>query len=170
MPIHDMLPLRHFQSLVVCLAVLCLAGCAPSGTLKEGSTRDEVRASWGKPTLAKPRATGERWVFATAPEGRQTWFVDFDASGRMTAFDQVLTQDHVQRVQPGQTQPEVEDLIGPSYYTMRYPLQPNELAHIYRFVRPNAPICFYVYYGPEGKVLRTDYRDDRVYNALERPC
>lgn len=167
-----MLRIRFAQTLTIGLAAaLCLAGCAPRGPLKERSTRDEVRASWGKPTLVQPRAAGERWVFATAPEGRVTWFVDFDEGGRLSNYLQVLTEERIQQVQPGLTQAEVEALLGPSYFTIRFPLKPEELTHIYRYMRPDAPICFYVQYDLGGKVISTGTRNDRVGNpGLERPC
>lgn len=162
---------RHLTGAALITLLFALAACAPFVALKDSASREEVRAAWGGPTLVKPITGGERWIFATAPEGRETWFVDFDASGRMKRQMQVLTEARVAQIQLGQTQAEVEDLIGPSYYTIRYPFRSEELVHIYRYIKPNAPTCFYVHYGPEGKVTNTGSRDDRVGRpSLERPC
>jgi len=160
---------------VAVATTLLLSGCMPRSALKERATRDEVRASWGAPWAVKPGAPGavaERWIFTNAPDGgRETWFVNFDDGGKLVDYTQVLTEQRTQQIRAGQTQTEVEAIIGPSYYTMRFPFKPEELTHIYRYMTPNQPICFYVIYDNAAKVISTGTRNDRIGNpGLERPC
>jgi hypothetical protein len=71
-------------------AALLLAACA-APTPPVGMTADEVLRTRGTPSAryALP-AGGERLEFATGPYGRQTWMVDLDPAGRVTAARQVL--------------------------------------------------------------------------------
>lgn len=163
---------RFLRAFLLASTAIGLAACAPSGILKERSTREEVRASWGEPKQVKPRASGERWIFTTAPDGgRVTWFVDFDETGRLGNYVQVLTEERAMQVKPGWTRAQVEDWLGPSYYSIRFPLKREEITHIYRYMKPDIPICFYVDYDLADKVIATGTRNDRVGNpGLERPC
>lgn len=152
----------------------CLtAGCAGVSALNPGATQAEVRAAWGAPTLTQLSANGQRWAYSTAPEGRRVWLLDFDASGKLLSQVQGLTLDRVSRVQIGLTQTEVEALLGPSYFNLRYPFKQEELVHIYRFQNGQIATCFYVGYNTAGVVSSTGMGDENVEPrryGLMRPC
>jgi len=165
--------MRNPAAALVLVAIGLTHGCAGVIALKAGESQADVRAHWGAPTLTGKTADGERWVYSTAPEGRQVWLLDFDAGGRLASQLQGLTLERVTRVRNGQKQSEVEALLGPSYYTMRYPFRPEELVHIYRFYDMQIATCFYVGYDDAGIVTSTGMREeDRKSNlpGLTRPC
>lgn len=160
-------------SSVIALITVLLAGCAGMTALKPGQSQADVRAAWGSPTTTARIAAGERWVYSTAPEGREVYLLDFDAGGHLTNQVQGLTLARIALVQNGQKQSDVEALLGPSYYTMRYPFRQEELVHIYRFYDAQIPTCFYVGYDASGIVTSTGMREeDRKSNVpgLVRPC
>lgn len=148
-----------------------MAGCAGVAQLAPNANEAEVRAAWGVPTLQAKTATGERWTYSTAPMGRQVWLLDFDGNGRLTGRVQGLTFNRIVQVQNGQTQAEVEALLGPSYWSLRYPFRQEELVHIYRFDDILTPMCFYVGYNDKGMVTSTGMQEeDRSRHRIGRPC
>ena len=163
--------LRYFPA-ALCLVAL-MAGCVGITSLAPGASQTEVRAAWGAPTLQTKTATGERWTYSTGPEGRTVWLLEFDAGGRMLSRTQGLTLTRVTQVRNGQTQPEVEALIGPSYWTLRYPFRPEELVHVYRFNDIVTPTCFYVGYNAAGVVTSTGMQEENRGHSgfgMARPC
>jgi outer membrane protein assembly factor BamE (lipoprotein component of BamABCDE complex) len=149
------------------------AGCVGITALKPGETQLQVRAAWGAPTLVQQTATGERWTYSTAPEGNRVFLLDFDSGGRMVSQVQGLTLERVSRVKNGFTQADVEALIGPSYYSVRYPFKQEELVHTYRFQNGPFPTCFYVGYNMAGVVTSTGMADEnreRTRFGFTRPC
>ncbi len=154
-----------------------LAGCVSLRPLAIGATTAEVRAAWGTPTttarLPAGAGGGERWAYSSAPEGRTVQILHFDAAGKLTANVQGLTPERVAKVTVGQTADEVEALIGPSYWSLRYPFRQDELVHVYRFMDGTFPTCFYVGYDASGRVSSTGSRDeDRPERGMlpGRPC
>lgn len=163
--------LRRIQAMF-CLTAL-VSGCAGIAQLSPGASQAEVRAAWGTPTGQIKTATSERWTYSTAPEGREVWLVEFDAGGRMVSRTQGLTVARITKIQNGQTQPEVEALIGPSYWTLRYPFKREELVHVYRFNDIVTPTCFYVGYNASGVVTSTGMQEENRGPSrfgMARPC
>ena len=163
--------LRSFHAMF-CFTALA-AGCAGVVPLTTGASQTEVRAAWGTPTGQTKTAAGERWTYSGAPEGREVWLVEFDANGRMLSRTQGLTMARVTQIQNGLTQPDVEALIGPSYWTLRYPFKPEELVHVYRFNDIITPTCFYVGYNASGVVTSTGMQEENRGPSnfgMARPC
>lgn len=150
-----------------------IVGCAGVGTLKPGASQAEVRAAWGTPTVAKKTTTGERWTYSTAPEGNRVFLLEFDGGGRLLSQVQGLTLERVSQIKNGSAQADVEALIGPSYYSIRYPFKREELVHIYRFQNGPVAACFYVGYDAAAVVTSTGMGDEnreRGRFGLMRPC
>ena len=155
--------------IIACLSV----GCAGVSALKPGGTQAEVRIAWGAPTVVKKTPTGERWTYSNAPEGNRVFLLEFDNSGRALSQVQGLTLERVSQIKNGLAQAEVEALIGPSYYTVRYPFKQEELVHIYRFQNGPFTACFYVGYDAAAVVTSTGMGDEnreRGRFGLMRPC
>lgn len=149
------------------------AGCAGVTALKSGETQAEVRAAWGTPTAISKTATGERWTYSTAPEGNRVFLLEFDSGARLVSQVQGLTLERVSQIKNGLAQADVEALIGPSYYTIRYPFRQEELVHIYRFQNGPIAACFYVGYDAAAVVTSTGMGDEnreRGRFGLMRPC
>ncbi len=161
-------------AIVIGAAVASLtAGCAGVTALKVGESKADVRAAWGTPTLVKPTATGERWTYSTAPEGNRVFLLEFDIDSKLVSQVQGLTLERISRIRNGLPQADVEALIGPSYYTVRYPFKQEELVHIYRFQNGMIPTCFYVGYNATGAVTSTGMGDEnreRTRFGFTRPC
>ena len=164
--------MKAFHSIASMISVAALiAGCAGVAQLAPNATQADVRATWGTPTLQAKTTNGERWTYSTAPMGRQVWLLDFDANGRLTSRVQGLTIERIVQVQNGQTQAEVEALLGPSYWSLRYPFRQDELVHIYRFDDILAPMCLYVGYNDKAVVTSTGMQEeDRSRHRIGRPC
>lgn len=148
-----------------------LVGCAVTAQLSHHANQADVRAAWGPPAIQAKTSNGERWTYSTAPMGRQVWFLDFDANGRLISRVQGLTIERIAQVQIGQTRADVEARLGPSYWSLRYPLRQDELVHIYRFDDILAPMCFYVGYSDKGVVTSTGMQEEeRSRHRIGRPC
>lgn len=155
-------------------AIVFLAGCASLRPLEPGASTADVRAAWGTPTtqvrLPASAGRGERWAYSSALEGRTVQILSFDGAGKLVSNVQGLTPQRVAQVAIGQTQDEVEALIGPSYWSLRYPFRPEELVHVYRFMDGTFPTCFYVGYGNDGRVSSTGSREEDKGVRIMRPC
>lgn len=160
-------------AMVVIGATALTAGCVGVTALSSGVSQTGVRAAWGAPTVISQTASGERWTYSTAPEGNRVWILEFDRSGRLLSQVQGLTLDRIGRVRAGQSQADVEALLGPSYYSIRYPFKRDELVHIYRFQNVQVAQCFYVGYDASALVTSTGMGDEnreRGRFGLMRPC
>jgi len=164
-----------FSPTIAAVALLALpAGCGVLQPLESGASSAQVRAAWGSPTtqvrLPAADGGGERWAYSSAPEGRTVQILTFDAAGKLLSNVQGLTPQRVAQIAVGQTQGEVEALIGPSYWSLRYPFRPDELVHVYRFMDGTFPTCFYVGYGSDGRVSSTGSREEDKAVRVMRPC
>ena len=81
-------------------------------------------------------------------------------SGRLPSQVQGLTVERVSQIKNGLAQADVEALIGPSYYSIRYPFKREELVHIYRFQNGPVAACFYVGYNAAAVVTSTGMGDE----------
>jgi hypothetical protein len=83
------------------------------GGLPVGTPIGEARQSLGGPTAEYPLADGgTRLEFRQGAFGRQTFMLDFDASGRLASSQQVLTPQTFATITRGMTQDQVLATIG----------------------------------------------------------
>jgi len=100
------------------LASLAVAASAcgvlnPPGAMPLGTPIDEARHAFGGPTGQYPLpGGGTRLEFAQGSFGKQTFMLDFDASGRLVAKQQVLTPAIFATIKPGMSQLDVLSRIG----------------------------------------------------------
>ena len=87
------------------------SGYVPPATLA-GMSRDEVVAQMGPPEMERRLDEGSRLEFPRGPYGKQTWFVYFDATGRASRVEQVLTEQNFSHVEVGMAQDAVRQLLG----------------------------------------------------------
>ncbi len=161
----------RFITASVAASLLVVAGCGSMRPVAIGATQDAVRAALGPPSLQSKTSSGERWAYSTAPEGKLTFLYDFDGAGRVVSRTQALTVDRLSQVKNGQTRTEVEALIGPSYWSLRYPFKQEELVHVYRFDDVALPMCFYVGYDAANTVVSSAMQEEiRSSLRMSRPC
>lgn len=95
--------------------LLVLAACqsySPSG-VTPGTPIGQVEARMGPRTGSYPLpGGGQRVEFARGPYGKHTYMVDTDATGKVTAWTQVLTEATFATIQPGMTREQVLRTIG----------------------------------------------------------
>jgi len=104
----------RLATLFTLLAAL-LGGCGTAGGLvPQQSTRDDVRARFGQPTDVRKEAGGdELWEYARGPEGFETHLVRIGGDGRVKDVTQLVTEERLMRVVPGETTKQgVRDLLG----------------------------------------------------------
>jgi len=145
-------------------AAVALAGCDPArvAKLEEGvSTEAQVRQEFGEPVTVTVLPDGQRVLdYPRQPEGWTNYRITIGADGKMSALRQLLNADNFARVQPGQTEMQVRELLGPPAKRQPWPLK-NETELLWRF-RPdvNSSKIFSVYFDTEGRALRTTITDD----------
>jgi len=97
------------------VSLLFLSACssfAPLATMS-GGTEQQLVARLGAPEMRRPMPDGTtRLEFPGGPYGRQTWFVYVDAAGQALRSEQVLTEEHFNRIAPGMAQDEVRQRLG----------------------------------------------------------
>lgn len=91
-----------------------LSSCATyqPKSLQIGMDRDAVVQRMGLPETERKRDGGVRLEYPNGPFGVNTWFVDLDASQRVTNIAQVLTEESFARVQPDMPQSALRELLG----------------------------------------------------------
>ena len=108
--------MRKGRVLMLAAGVL-LAGCAgySGSNLQPGlATEDEVLRTMGAPAMRwKLPDGGQQLAYPRGPAGYETFMVFVDAGGRLVRIGNVLDMASFARIQPGMTQDEVLQLIGP---------------------------------------------------------
>lgn len=103
------------RSWSVLLSVCVLAACSSYPPLTDLSslTQDQLINRMGPPQTQRALADGHvRLEYPAGAYGKQTWFVDFDATGHAIRSEQVLTEKNFNQITPGMTQDEVRQRLG----------------------------------------------------------
>src|ERR671910_2602099 len=84
------------------LAMAALAACATPNSLAPGTTLEQARARLGNPTgsYLLPGG-GTRLQYSNQPFDQSVWNANFDAQGRLTGVEQMMTDAAFARVQSG---------------------------------------------------------------------
>src|ERR1700753_1140127 len=102
--------MSRYKRFPAALAGLLAAACAgyPTTGLSPGAPEAQVRQAMGPPALELPDPGGGReLVYPRGPLGTETFMAHLDAGGALRGVEQVLTDEHFQAIQPGQTEDEV---------------------------------------------------------------
>ncbi|MBA9883071.1 hypothetical protein DEE44_12140 [Ralstonia pickettii] len=118
-------------ALAAAFALGACASLAPVQTAKKmiGQPESAVRATFGAPTETYQLAGGtQRWIYSKQPMGHEVYAADFDASGKLTGFRQMLTELEIYQARPGVwTKHDVAEHFGmPREPTQYYPLMKRE--------------------------------------------
>lgn len=140
-------------------ALVLTSGCAYYGAnLRPGvSTEAEVRHDMGVPAEIYDNPDGSKLLaFPRGPLGVQTFMANISSDGRLQRLEQVLNEEHFDRIVVGRTnKDEVRRLIGPPCEVMEFPRQ-RQVAWTYRFKDLYARLADYsVMFDPAGTVVRT---------------
>jgi hypothetical protein len=105
-------PTRAFS---VCSALLLTAGCAgySPGDLQAGTPEAAVRARMGTPTgTAALPVGGKRLEYARGPYGKHTYRIELDGAGRVSGWEQILTEANFDALPIGATTADVRERLG----------------------------------------------------------
>ena len=156
-------PLPTAAALVTATLGACALNYGPRASLQPGATVDEAQRMLGTPTGRHAVPGGERIEYARGPFGRHTYMLDFDASGRLRSWQQVLDEAHFGAVRAGMTRDDVLASLGrPS--EIRTLAWPKQTLWAYRY---ETPFCswFQVSLDARGTVADTGYGPDPRCNA-----
>jgi hypothetical protein len=149
------------RALCPAFALVAVAGCATRygpQSLPDGASMSEATAALGTPTARYARAGGERLEYARGPYGKHTFMLDFDAQGRLTGWEQVLSEPRFDGIRAGMTRDELLMAIG-------HPSDTRKIAHQQRTLwsyRYETPFCKWFQVGLDGqnRVVDTGYGPD----------
>jgi hypothetical protein len=133
--------------------VLGLAACALPGSISpQKSTSSDVRAALGNPTDIRFDRNGEElWEYARGPAGHETHLVRIGADGKVREVTQILTQERLMSLTPGQsTKADARHLLGrpsdTSYpgtgeaWSWRFNLGGSQLGHLVVTFNPDGTV------------------------------
>jgi hypothetical protein len=145
--------------LAVVLLLGACAGYGPSGIVA-GQSEGDVARSMGAPTGRYALAGGgARLEYARGPYGKETYMVDLDAAGRVTGWQQVLTEANFLRVVPGLPRQELLLLLGRPGEVYGVPWQN---AQVWNWRYPtNDCLWFQVTVAADGRVKDAGHGIDR---------
>jgi hypothetical protein len=104
--------MRSLTPLPLCAALVAgCAGYAPSA-IRPGQSVDDVVRAMGEPTGRHALAQGSRLEYARGPFGKHTFMIDVDAQGRVTSWQQVLTERTFEAVATGISQQDLLATLG----------------------------------------------------------
>ena len=126
-------PGARFSWLGLLLAA-CASGPYEPTSVVAGDTRDEVVHKMGPPTAVYTMPDGRpRLEYNRMPAGRKTYMIDFDDTGRVTRWEQVLDERHFLAIVPGMRSADVLRLIGPPSERGAYARPEPGLTWSYRY-------------------------------------
>ncbi|RZL87413.1 MAG: hypothetical protein EOP82_26750 [Variovorax sp.] len=144
-------------SAAVLAVALALAACASDpARLPLGSTRADALQKLGKPTATYPLpGGGERLQYSREPEGYEVNNVDLDAAGRVVAVRSALANPIFDSpIEIGKwREADVLRTFGKPYQVTRVESFDGKIWS-WQFMDNYVPRLFYVYFNPEGVVVR----------------
>jgi hypothetical protein len=121
--------LRPLALAAMSIGIVACTGYAPRA-IAPGQSAGEVQQQLGTPTgrHALPNG-GTRLEYARGPYGKHTYMVDLDAAGRVTGWQQVLTEANFNQIagSPGMTAEELLRRLGRPTHTRSGGWQPGEV-------------------------------------------
>ena len=103
---------RSIVAIILLLVSLQACSTYSPSTAMIGMSVSDVVEAMGKPDGNIQLPEGTRLEFSRGPRGKHTYFVNFDLQGRLTSWQQVLTEDRFKQILPGMSEEEVVFLIG----------------------------------------------------------
>jgi hypothetical protein len=126
--------MRAMPAFLLLFLASCATGSYEGSGLSPGSSGiDEVRRTMGPPALELANPDGSKQL--AYPKGyysNRTFMVRVGPDGLLQGVEQVLDEDHIYRIRPGQTRDDVLRNIGPPLETMEF-ARLQQVAWDYRY-------------------------------------
>lgn len=159
---------RYFALVSVPIVLLC--GCASltpvsTGEALVGRPASSVEAQFGKAPEQYVRADGGmRWLYPTRPLGPYTYAADFDKSGRLSSFRQILTAADFAGIRIDQSrQEDVLNTFGKPEYIAYFP-SIDMTVWSYRFRYDGGWwSLMHLYFDRNSVIRRTQSTNDPMY-------
>lgn len=155
-------------------AVVSLAGAlgacaAPWQRFTPGEDGSRVTAALGAPKEIYPLAGGgHRWMWPTRPFGETTTAADVDASGKLLAIRQVLTNESFAQAVVGTwTREDVQRHFGLPEETAYYPLMRRGVWS-YRYMDTDVWYMLYHFYFDDAGILRSTQKSPDPLHEPDR--
>lgn len=163
--------MRAMRWLAAACVAATMAGCAAlqspetKGQRLIGGDAAAVQAQFGPPRESYPLDGGTRWLYPTQPYGQFTYAADFDASGRLVSFRQILTTLDFAQIRVGtSTQQDVLRMFGKPEETAYFRLMDRQVWS-YRFKDQGVwPSLMHFYFDRDGIVRLTQVSPDPLYD------
>ncbi len=128
-----------FQSSIRILSLtslVTLMGCGSMSQITPGTPLQTVISQYGQPSISCPNPDGgQRVVWSTEPSGQYAWRADVSASGAVSAFTQVLTNNEFQVLNQGTWSAErVRCHFGAPNRIETYPDKPDQAVWQYPYI------------------------------------
>jgi len=148
-----------------CAALLALLGCDRDGNpvqefgldkLNKGiSTEAEVRSVMGQPDSVREESGGARTLeYPKGPQGVRTWMFRIGADGKLSDYQQVLTDDNFDKIQKGMTREEVRNMLGRPRTVVPFARKKEEVWD-WKYLHVHEERLFNVHFDMDtGKVVR----------------
>lgn len=135
-------------------SLVFLTACSmTSPTDLTGVSQSALVARMGPPDMQRQMPGGiTRLEFAGGPFGRQTWFVDLDAAGRVLRSEQVLTEKNFNQITPEMPQAQVRQRLG----------RPGE---VYTLARGRGVVWTYRYENPFCQWFQVEIAADQTVRS-----
>lgn len=110
-------PRHRLSAIAVTVAALVTSTTACTflapGLSPPGTSIDQIRGAGRTPTGEyELPGGGRRLEFAQGSFGRETYMMDFDASGKLVKSEQVLDENHFGNIEPGMSSQDVRMRLG----------------------------------------------------------
>ena len=152
------------STLAMAMAALGACSSLAPGGLPLGTPIGEARASFLGPTGEYPLPDGgTRLEFARGAHGKQTYMLDFDASGSLIASQQVLTEQNFATIVPGLPAAEVRMRLGRPAEVFNVPWQRLQVWN-YRYFEGDC-VWYQVSISEVGRVTESNYGTDPACGA-----
>ncbi len=93
---------RTAAVLIATALVATLAACAHPDALREGQTRAELDARFGRPAAERHDPDGDVLIYSSAPLGQRASAAHLDARGRVSRVEPLLDTEHFATIRVGE--------------------------------------------------------------------
>src|SRR5450830_982819 len=147
-----------------CAALLALLGCDRDGNplqefgmdkLNKGiSTEAEVRGVMGQPDSVREAGGVRTLEYPKGPQGVRTWMFQIGADGKLSDYQQVLTDDNFGKIHKGMTREQVRNLLGRPRTVVPFARKKEEVWD-WKYLHVHEERLFNVHFDMDtGKVVR----------------